>query len=187
MSQRSATLLQCLQEDVRLCTDRPSLMKMAGYFFIHPGFMAVALYRFASICYPKGLAGRMAAKFLWRLNNFINACDISSHAVIGPGLHLPHPMGVVIGAATIGAHVTILQNVTVGVRQLTHPVDYPTYYPVIGDHVILGAGTVIVGALTIGDRAVIGANAVVTKNIPAGATAMGIPARVIKPVAASAA
>lgn len=146
--------------------------------FTRPGFLAVFLYRLSASCLPYGFVGRFFAKFLWRLNVLLCSCDISPRAVIGAGLHLPHPMGVVIGEATLGENVKILQNVALGMRRFTDTDHDPANYPVVGSNVILCAGAVLTGNVKIGHGATIGANAVVTHDVPENATAVGVPARI---------
>ena len=95
------------------------------------------------------------------------------NSAIGGGLLIPHPNGVVIHPqAEIGPNCLFFQQVTVGAA--------PSGIPRIGGHVDIGAGAKILGAVTIGDHAVIGANSVVTSDVPVGATAVGVPARIIK-------
>ena len=104
----------------------------------------------------------------------VSGADIPLNCQIGGGLLLPHPNGVVIHPdAEIGCNCLLLQQVTVvaGVK--------------IGGHVDIGAGAKIIRPVTIGDHAKIGANAVVLEDIPAGATAVGIPARIIMPRSAN--
>ena len=84
---------------------------------------------------------------------------------------------------TIGKNVKIHQNVSIGLRHSTSN-NAQANYPVIGDNVVIGAGAVILGGITIGDSAVIGANAVVLNDIPAGCLAVGIPAQIVKPAIA---
>ncbi|MGL4314912.1 MAG: serine O-acetyltransferase, partial [Sphingomonas sp.] len=98
--------------------------------------------------------------------------EIAIGATVEGGLYVPHPYGIVIGVAMIGHDVTILQNVTIGNRG-----EAGTPGAVIGDGAYLGAGAAVIGAVTIGARARVGANAVVTRDVPPGATAVGIPAR----------
>jgi serine O-acetyltransferase len=92
---------------------------------------------------------------------------------LGGGLLLPHPNGIVIHPdAAIGPNCLLFQQVTIAAGH--------NGAPVIGGHVDVGAGAKILGAITIGRDAKIGANAVVLENIPCGATAVGVPARIIQ-------
>ena len=94
---------------------------------------------------------------------------------IAGGFALHHALGSVINRnSQIGANVTILQNVTIGIKRPSNIVA-----PIIGNNVVLCAGAQIIGDIKIGDNAVIGAGTVVTKDIPAGAVAVGSPARII--------
>ncbi len=108
-----------------------------------------------------------------KLNAFFGQCIIGRGATFGPGFVLIHSQGVVInGAVRAGSHVYIEHQVTIGAEKgLT---------PVIGDRVFIGAGAKIVGPVTIGDGARVGANAVVVKDVPAGATVGGVPARILR-------
>jgi serine O-acetyltransferase len=109
-----------------------------------------------------------------RLNRFINSCDLPSQTVIGEGTVFMHNgLGCVINEfSIIGKDCVIYQNVTLAGKDKQRPH--------IGDGVMIGAGAVLIGGVSIGDRATIGANAVVTHDIPEGKTAVGIPARVIE-------
>ena len=92
---------------------------------------------------------------------------------IGPGLFISHGQGTILSAERIGANLWVHQGVTIGW-------DYRgDRRPIIGDDVFIGAGAKILGAVTVGDGARIGANAVVVSDVPAGATAVGIPARIV--------
>jgi serine O-acetyltransferase len=110
-----------------------------------------------------------------RFWSVVTQADIPLGTVIGGGLKLPHPNGIVIHPQTrIGPNCLIFQQVTLGTRQ-GQPVA-----PRVGGHVDIGAGARILGNVTIGDHACIGANAVVLSDVPAGATVVGIPARILK-------
>jgi serine O-acetyltransferase len=137
------------------------------------------LHRISSALYAKGVAGKITPKFLWRVNVFLSACHIDPLAKIGGGLKLPHPTGIVIGSAIIGRNANIHQNVTIGVRR-QYADDADEIYPVIGNNVTIYAGAVIVGNIKIGNGTTIGANAVVLNDVPAHATAVGVPARIVK-------
>jgi len=155
------------------------LVGILAYLIVRPGFLAVFLYRVAAIFAHKGKIGWIAAKLITRLNAFINGCEIHAKSIIGPGFLLPHPVGVVIGIPVIGSNVTILQNVTIGVRRHTQDSLDPNNYPVIGDDVTINAGAVVLGHVAIGCGAQIGANAVVTSDVPENTTAIGIPAHAL--------
>lgn len=108
--------------------------------------------------------------FCHRFWSIVCACDIPINCQLGGGILLLHPTGVVIHPdAIIGPNCLILQNTTIvgGVR--------------IGGHVDIGAGAKIIAPITVGDDAKIGANAVVMQAVPKGATAVGVPARIISP------
>lgn len=106
----------------------------------------------------------------------VSGADIPLDSIIGGGLLLPHPNGIVIHPeARIGPNCLLFQQVTIGT------LGHRPGTPVIGGHVDIGAGARILGAVTIGDHARIGANAVVVDDVPAQCTAIGIPARIIPP------
>jgi serine O-acetyltransferase len=100
--------------------------------------------------------------------------DIVPSVAIGPGLYIAHPVGTVIMADKIGSNLSITTNVTIGMR--TTP-----KFPTIGDNVTIGAGARVLGEIILGDGVMVGANAVVLSDVPAGAMAVGIPARVLIP------
>lgn len=107
--------------------------------------------------------------------SILTSSDVDPNATIGRGLILPHPNGVVVHSdAVIGDDCLIQQQVTIG--QLADP-----DAPVIGSGVYIGAGAKVLGKVVIGDRARIGANAVVLCDVPAGWSAVGVPARLISP------
>jgi serine O-acetyltransferase len=87
---------------------------------------------------------------------------------------LPHPGAVVIQANRIGRDVTVQGSITIGMRDSTG-------FPTIGNDVFIGCGARILGSITVGDGARIGANAVVLVDVPPGCTAVGVPARIIRP------
>ncbi len=104
------------------------------------------------------------------LNKWLNGCVIGVKAQFGPGFVLVHPIGVVINSAVRGgSNVWLESSVVIG--------DNRGGVPVLGDEVFVGSGAKIIGGLHIGDGARVGANAVVLHDVPAGATAVGIPAR----------
>ena len=113
------------------------------------------------------------ASFNYRFWSILTASDISKFAGLSPDLKLPHPNGVVVHQdVTIGHGCMIMQQVTIG--QLSEG-----KVPVIGNDVYIGAGAKILGGIIINDNAVIGANAVVLIDVPAGKTAVGVPAKIL--------
>ena len=139
------------------------------------GFAVITLHLAAARFRTRGIFGKWVSILLSRRIATVYGCYISPLAVIGSGLRLPHPIGIVIGeGVVIGRNVTIFQSVTVGVTSAG-----ALQYPRIGDDVVIYAGAVIIGPVVIGQGASIGANAVVNTDVPAGCMAVGVPARVI--------
>lgn len=115
---------------------------------------------------------RKSAVVRHRFWSIVTGADIPLNSNIGGGLLLPHPNGVVIHPeARIGPNCLIFQQVTIGTRGEGGA-------PHIGGHVDIGAGAKVLGEIRIGDHARIGANAVVLRDVPAGKTALGIPAEI---------
>lgn len=131
---------------------------------------AVALIRFQQWCTTKHFPSIFASKILF----WFFKIEVGKNVKIGPGLRLPHPMGIIIAPNSEIGHDCDLYA---GVRLvLSHG---NKQGPILGAHVFMGDGAKAVGAVKIGDHAIIGVSAVVTKDIPANATAIGIPAKVI--------
>lgn len=171
------SLYRTLLQDVGVLTGaKSSLFSIVKCFFGRAGFQAVVLYRLAASSRRKGILGRICARFFVRLNIFFNACDIDADSLIGPGLKIPHPCGIVIGLCTIGHHAMILQNVTIGMRRFDDDEHDKASYPTVGDHVVVSSGAALLGGITIGNHVTIGANSVVLRDVPDGCTAIGAPA-----------
>lgn len=128
---------------------------------------------------PVGFVLSRLAVLSHRFWSIVTGAEIPINSRLGGGLAIPHPNGIVINpGATLGPNCLILQQVTIGYGGKR--VGNPT----VGGHVDVGAGAKILGGITIGDHAKIGANAVVLCDVPAHATAVGIPAKVILKAAA---
>jgi len=138
----------------------------------HPAVWATAIYRASRWCHVRGVMG--LPTLFQRLNMLVFGIEISCGMEIGPGLYIPHPYGTVLMAERIGANVSIIHAVTLGMRNEWE-------FPVIGDGVVLGAGARVLGGVHLGNGCSVGANAVVIHDVPAGATAIGVPAVVRDP------
>lgn len=115
----------------------------------------------------------LAAGFIRRMLLKTYGLDIPPDARIAGGFYIAHPVGVTVLAERIGARCEIIGGVTIGKR-------VGDMGPVIGDDVYIGAGARVLGPIVVGDRAKIGANAVVIEDVPAGATVVGVPGKVIR-------
>ena len=147
-----------------------------------PGFRAVAICRFGQwrmTISNKLLRAPLSIfyRVLYRRARTVYGIEIPYSVTLGRRVIFEHQGGIVIhGSVVIGDDCVIRQGVTIGNRHLDKPYDAPK----LGSRVNVGAGAKILGAVTIEDDVSIGANAVVVSNIPAGATAVGIPAKVIQ-------
>jgi serine O-acetyltransferase len=137
------------------------------------GLRATVLYRMSHALHRARMP--LLPGMVARLNLTLHGLDIPASVSIGPGLYIPHPVGTVVTAKRIGANLTLISGITIGMRN-------ERAFPRIGDNVFIGAGARILGGITIGDNVQIGANAVVLKDVPSGATAVGVPARIISDV-----
>jgi len=122
---------------------------------------------------------KFVSKFFSMLNVVLFGIEISGRVEIEGGLFLPHTVGTVIGAERIGFNTTIMQGVTLGAREPDIRCKV-SMQPIVGNHVLIGAGAKIIGRVTIGDHAKIGANAVVLHDVPPHAVVAGIEARIVQ-------
>lgn len=114
----------------------------------------------------------------------VTGADFVPGCVVGPGVLMHHPNGIVLGAgARVGAACTLLQQVTLGERHADGSGDHK--YPVVDDNCTIGAGARILGPVLVGVGAAVGANAVVLSDVPAASTVVGIPAVVVRKVSPS--
>ena len=144
------------------------------YYFCSNGSQATIIMRWSQWLHNHG----MTALALLAKNKNVrrNGCDIHPQAVIGRGVLIGHPVGIVIsGKAEIGENVIIQSGVVLGTKN--H--DAWDSNVKVGNNCYLGAGAKLMGNITIGDNTVIGANAVVFHDVPADSTAVGIPAKIL--------
>ena len=143
----------------------------------YPGLHAVWLHRVAHFLWTSGL--QWVARFWSMLARLLTGIEIHPGAKIGRRVFLDHGLGIVIGETTeIGDDCTIYQGVTLGGTSLYKGVKR---HPTLGKGVVISAGAKVLGGFTVGDGARVGSNAVVLKEIPPGATAVGVPARILHP------
>lgn len=138
----------------------------------YAGFHAIFLHRAAHVLWRMRL--RLLARIVAAFSRFVTGIEIHPAAIIGHYCWIDHGMGVVIGeTAVIGDRVTLFHGTTLGGLTVAGGKRHPS----VGNDVMIGAGAKLLGPITIGQGARIGANAVVVKDVPAGATVVGIPAR----------
>ena len=165
-----------LREDIACILERdPAARSRWEVLTCYPGLHALVLHRRAHGFWLR--RWRWLARFTSHLGRFLTGIEIHPGATIGRRVFIDHGMGVVIGeTAEIGDDCTIYQGVTLGGTSLTKGAKR---HPTLGRGVIVGANSQVLGGFTVGDDARIGSSAVVVKPVPAGATAVGNPARVI--------
>jgi serine O-acetyltransferase len=165
-----------IRSDVQTILERdPAARSVFEVLTCYPGLHAVVLHRLAHACWGMGL--KWLGRFISHLSRFFTGIEIHPAAVVGSGVFFDHAMGVVVGeTAEIGDGCTIYQGVTLGGTSLYKGTKR---HPTLERNVVVGAGAKVLGGFTVGEGAKIGSNAVVTKPVPAGATAVGNPARII--------
>jgi serine O-acetyltransferase len=141
---------------------------------LYPGVLALGLHRVAHALF--GLRLFFIARIVNHLSRFLTAIDIHPGARIGRNFFIDHGFVVIGETAVIGDDVTIYQCVTLGGTDPANGIAGKRH-PTIEDGVIIGSGAQVLGPIIVGRRARIGANAVVTREVPEGATMVGIPAK----------
>ena len=165
-----------IRSDIQCILDRDPAARTAWEALTcYPGLHALVLHRRAHWCWNHGL--KWLGRFISHLGRFFTGIEIHPGAKIGQRVFFDHAMGVVVGeTAEIGDGCTIYQGVTLGGTSLYKG---EKRHPTLGRDVVVSAGAKVLGGFLVGDGAKIGSNAVVIKPVPAGATAVGIPARII--------
>ena len=165
-----------LRSDIQCILDRdPAARSTWEVITCYPGLHAIWLHRPAHWCWTHGL--KWLGRFISHLARWFTGIEIHPGAKIGERVFFDHAMGVVVGeTAEIGDGCTIYQGVTLGGTTLYKGTKR---HPTLGKDVVVSAGAKVLGGFEVGDGAKIGSNAVVIKPVPAGATAVGIPARII--------
>ncbi len=166
-----------LREDIASIMERdPAARSSWEVLTCYPGLHAIVMHRWASACWRAGF--RWLGRFISHIARGLTGIEIHPGATIGRRVFIDHGFGVVIGeTAEVGDDCTIYQGVTLGGTSLSKDAKR---HPTLERGAIIGAGAKVLGSFTVGEGAKVGSNAVVVKAVPAGATAVGNPARVIE-------
>ncbi|HYC48779.1 MAG TPA: serine O-acetyltransferase [Burkholderiales bacterium] len=165
-----------LKEEIAVVFDRdPAARNTWEVITCYPGFHALLVHRLSHRLWTSGL--KWLARFTSHLGRWLTGIEIHPGAQIGRRFFIDHGMGVVIGETSeIGDDCTLYHGVTLGGTSWNKGKRHPT----LGNNVVIGAGAKILGPIVVGEGAKIGSNAVVVKPVPPGATAIGIPARIVE-------
>jgi len=169
-------LFRTLREDIQTVFAKdPAARGVLEVIFCYPGLHALWFHRLAHFLWQHNL--RFLARFVSHVSRFLTSIEIHPGARIGRRFFIDHGAGVVIGETTeVGDDVLVYQGVVLGGTSLKKEKRHPT----IGNNVVMGTGSVALGAITIGNGARIGSGSVVIKPVPPGATVVGIPGRIVE-------
>ena len=165
-----------LKEDIQSVKDRdPAATSTIQILLLYPGLKAIRMHRRAYWCWNHNM--KFLGRYISQRAAKKTGIEIHPAAKIGRRFFIDHGTGVVIGETTeIGDDVTLYQGVTLGGTGK----DTGKRHPTLGNNVLIGAGTKVLGPVYIGDNARIGAGSVVLRNLPANCTAVGVPAEVVR-------
>ncbi|MEK7304201.1 MAG: serine O-acetyltransferase [Pseudomonadota bacterium] len=168
-------MFQRIRDDIRIVFERdPAARSTLEVLLTYPGLHAVWVHRVSHRLWHWRL--KLLARVLSQLTRWFTGIEIHPGATIGNRFFIDHGMGVVIGeTAEIGDDCTLYHGVTLGGTTWERAKRHPT----LGKNVVVGAGAKILGPITIGDNARVGSNSVVVKDVPANATVVGIPGRIV--------
>jgi serine O-acetyltransferase len=166
---------ETLLADLQAPQDRdPAARGWLDVVLSYPGFHALVAHRINHALYAAGIP--LLPRFLANVARFLTQIEIHPAARIGRGVFIDHGSGVVIGETSeIGDGCTIYQGVTLGGTSLSHGKRHPT----LGRNVTVGVNASVLGAIVLGDNAKVGGGSVVVKDVPANATVVGVPARIV--------
>jgi len=173
----SPAVVAALHADLQAVVERdPACTSYTQCLLFFKGFAALQAHRLAHALWHQGRQP-LALALHSRVAEALHV-DIHPAAVLGPGLLLDHATGVVIGqTAALGANCSLLHHVTLGGTGVSRD---GQRHPQLGDGVLLGAGVAVLGPVRVGDAAKVGAGSVCFMDVPARATAVGVPARVVQ-------
>jgi serine O-acetyltransferase len=168
-------MFQRIRDDIRIVFERdPAARSTLEVLLTYPGLHAVWAHRISHRLWHWRL--KLVARVLAQFTRWLTGIEIHPGATIGNRFFIDHGMGVVIGeTAEIGDDCTLYHGVTLGGTSWEKAKRHPT----LGNNVVVGAGAKILGPIMVGDNARVGSNSVVVKDVPADATVVGIPARMV--------
>jgi serine O-acetyltransferase len=176
-------MFKVIREDIQVSRERdPAARSTLEIILTYPGFHALLFYRTANWLWRKRFY--LLARLLSYIGRILTGIEIHPGARIGNGFFIDHGTGVVIGeTAEIGENVTLYHDVTLG--GIAPSVDSDAQrnqkrHPTLLDGVIVGSGAQVLGPITVGNDARVGANSVVLRDVPPGATVVGIPAKIAR-------
>ncbi len=163
-----------MREDIQTVFAKdPAAKRLLEVSFCYPGLQAIWIHRIAHFLWNHKLL--LIARFISLFTRWLTGIEIHPGANIGRRFFIDHGMGVVIGeTAEIGDDVLMYQGVVLGGTTLEKKKRHPT----LGNNVVVGAGAILLGAITVGDGARIAAGSVVVHDVPVGATVVGVPGRI---------
>src|SRR5512138_446572 len=169
-------MFQHLREDIACILERdPAARSKWEVLTCYPGLHAIWIHKLSRWFWLHNL--RLLGRFTSHVGRFLTGIEIHPGAKLGSCVFIDHGMGVVIGeTAEVGDGCTIYQGVTLGGTTLYRG---QKRHPTLGAGVVVGAGAKILGGFTVGECARVGSNSVVVKEVPAGATVLGIPGRIV--------
>ena len=171
----SKLMFKTIHDDIQSVLERdPAARNVIEVLLCYPGLHAIWAHRLSHKLWKDGM--KLLARGISQLMRSLTGIEIHPGATIGHNFFIDHGMGVVIGeTAEVGDNVTIYHGVTLGGTSLHKTKRHPT----IEDHVVIGAGAKILGAITIGANSRVGANAVVIKSTPPDSVVVGVPGQVV--------
>ena len=169
------SLITSIKRDIQAAFEHdPAAISTLEVLLAYPGFHARQFHRLAHTLFRWHIP--VLPRLISQFSRFFTGIEIHPGAKIGEGFFIDHGMGVVIGETSeIGDNVTLYQGVTLGGTSMQRTKRHPT----LGDNVVVGVGAQLIGNITIGDNAKVGAGSVVVTSVPANATVVGVPGRVV--------
>ena len=168
-------MFDIIKEDIQNVFEKdPAARSRLEVLTCYPGLHAIWLHRIAHYFWKNGF--RWLPRFISHCNRFLTGIEIHPGATIGRRFFIDHGMGVVIGETTeIGEDCTLYQGIVLGGTTLEKKKRHPT----LGNNVTIGSGDIVLGAIILGDGCKIGAGSVIIRDVPPGATAIGVPGRIV--------